>query len=373
MHLILIVLIIGIIYFTQERLYRKYWKKGLRTGLSFSREYMECGEEAELTLDIENGKALPLPVFHFKFSVDRALRFQDMENSVVTDYYHRNDVFSVLGHQRIRRTLTFRGSERGQFRVESVNIMVRDFFMSRVFATSEKEDASIYVFPKKVNVNELSTLTRGRVGEMAARRSLIEDPLSFRGLRDYQSGDPYRAINWKQSARSGEWKVNLIDPTQDAEVKILLNLDTDSMIRADRLLEEAISLTSSLAREHLKDKERVSVWCNGLTEDGNTIAEPGMGSELSHGITIDKYLTMIRKSEGKDNFLGRLDAEVKSINRNTLYLVISPYYKEDLLLRLDRLIREDATVLCVVPYYAHIGFEARRPYLTGWEVNQYED
>ena len=43
MHLILIVLIIGIIYFTQERLYRKYWKKGLRTGLSFSREYMECG------------------------------------------------------------------------------------------------------------------------------------------------------------------------------------------------------------------------------------------------------------------------------------------------------------------------------------------
>jgi hypothetical protein len=61
--------------------------------------------------------------------------------------------------------------------------------------------------------------------------------------------------------------VNLVDPTQDAEVKILLNLDTDSMIRADRLLEEAISVASSLARVHLKDKERVSVWRNGLTEE----------------------------------------------------------------------------------------------------------
>lgn len=373
MHLILIVLMIGIIYFSQERLYRKYWKKGLRTGLSFSREYMECGEEAELTLEIENDKALPLPVFHYKFSVDRALRFHDMENSVVTDYYHRNDVFSILGHQKIRRTLTFRGSERGHFRVESVNIMVRDFFMSRVFAMSKNEERGIYVFPKKVDVQELMSLTRGRVGEMAARRSLIVDPLTFRGLRDYQSGDPYRAINWKQSARTGEWKVNLFEATQDAEVKILLNLDTDTMIRADRLLEAAISITSSLAREHLREKERVSAWCNGLTEDGQTISEPGMGSELSHGITIDKYLTMIRKSEGKDAFLGRLDAEVKSINRNTLYLVISPYYKEDLLLRLDRLIREEATVLCVVPYYSRVGFESRRSYLHGWEVSEYED
>lgn len=372
MHLLLIVLMIGVIYIAQERLYRKYWKKGLRTGLFFSREYMECGEEAELTLEIENDKALPLPVFHYKFSVDRALRFQDMENSVVTDYYHRNDVFSILGHQRIQRTLAFRGSERGHFGVESVNIMVRDFFMSRVFAMSQKEEKGIYVFPKKIDVSELATLTRGRIGEMAARRSLIEDPLSFRGLRDYQSQDPYRSINWKQSARTGEWKVNLVDPTQDAEVKILLNLDTDSMIRADRLLEEAISVTSSLARVHLKDKERVSVWCNGLTEEEQSITEPGMGSELSHGITIDKYLTMVRKSQGKDVFLGRIDAELKSVSRNTLYLVISPYYKEDLLLRLDRLIREDATVLCVVPYYKKIGFESRRPYLYGWEVSEFD-
>ncbi len=373
MHLILIVSLIGIIYFIQERLYRKYWKKGLRTGLTFSREYMECGEEAELALEIENDKALPLPVFHYKFSVDRALRFRDMENSVVTDFYHRNDVFSILGHQKIRRTLEFSGSERGHFRVESVNIMVRDFFMLRLFAMNKKEDVGIYVFPKKIDVERLMSLTRGRVGEMTARRSLIEDPLTFRGLRDYQSGDPYHAINWKQSARTGEWKVNLYEATQDAQVRILLNLDTDSMIRADRLLEEAISLASSLARAHLQKKERVSAWANGLTEEGDTLDAPGLGSELSHGITIDKYLTMIRGSEGKDAFLGILDSEITSINRNTLYLVVSPYYKEDLLQRLDRLQKEDATVLCVVPYYRRLGFTPRRSYLVGWEVNEFAD
>ena len=373
MHLVLIVVIIGLIYFIQERLYRKYWKRGLRTSLCFSKEYMECGEEAELIEEIENDKTLPLPVFHFKFSVDRALRFEDMENSVVTDYYHRNEVFSILGHQRIRRSLTFRSSERGHFRVESVNVMVRDFFMSRLFAYTNREDVGIYVFPEKIDADRIASLTRGRIGEIAARRSLVEDPLSFRGLRDYQSMDPYRSINWKQSARTGEWKVNLYDATQDAEVRILLNLDTDSMIRADKLLEESISLASTLARIYLTKKERVMVWTNGLTEEGNKLQAPGLGSELSHGITIDKYLAVIRKSEGKDVFLSRLDAELTSMNRSTLYLIISPYYKEDLLQRMDRLLAEGAAVLGVVPYYTGLGFDARRSYLTGWEVSDYAE
>ncbi|MBQ9871657.1 MAG: DUF58 domain-containing protein [Eubacterium sp.] len=373
MHLILIVGMIGIIYIIQERLYRKYWKKGLRTSLCFSKEFMECGEEAELIEEIENDKALPLPVFHFKFAVDRSLIFDDMENSVVTDYYHRNDVFTVMGHQKIKRTLTFRGYERGHFQVENVNVMVRDFFMARLFAMNRKEDTGIYVFPKKLDVKRLRSITRGRIGEMEARRSLIEDPLSFRGLRDYQSMDPYRSINWKQSARTGQWKVNLYDATQDAEVRILLNLDTDTMIRTDRLLEESISLVSTLARVYLGKKERVMVWSNGLTKDGEPLTEPGMGSELSHGITIDKYLTMIRKSEGKDAFLDYLEKEAKHASSSTLYLVVSPYYKEDMLERLDVLRKSDAAVLCVVPYYDMIGFEPRRSYLAGWEVKEFED
>ncbi len=373
MHLILIVTIIGLIYIIQERLYRKYWKRGLHTSLCFNKEFMECGEEAELIEEIENDKTLPLPVFHFKFSVDRALRFSDMENSVVTDYYHRNEVFSIPGHQKIRRTLSFRGYERGHFRVENVTVLVRDFFMSRLFAQSGREDVGIYVFPKKLDTEKITSLMRGRIGEIAARRSMVEDPLSFRGLRDYQTMDPYRSINWKQSARTGQWKVNLYDATQDAEVRILLNLDTDSMIRTDRLLEESISLVSTLSRVYLEKKVRVMVWANGLTEEGNRLQEPGLGAERSHGITIDKYLTVIRKSEGKDAFLTRMDAEVASMERSTLYLVVSPYYKEDLLVRLDRLQAEGASVLCVVPYYNMVGFDPRRPYLTGWEVSEYED
>ena len=372
MHLVFIILVITIIYVLQKRLYHRFWKKGLRTSVYFDREYMECGEEAQLALEIVNDKALPLPVFHFKFAVDRALQFRDMQNSVVTDCYHRNDAFSIMGYQKIKRSLGFVGTERGFFRVETVNLMVKDFFLTSTFAETRKEDRGIYVFPRKVDPGMLTRLVCGKIGEQAARRSPVEDPLSYRGLRDYQPGDPYRSINMKQSARSGEWKVNLYEPTQDAEIRILLNLDTDSMVRADHLLEETISLVSSLARYYLARKERVSVWSNGKDENDNILTAPGSGAELSHGITIDKYLAEIRASAGKDAFLARLDEEQKSINRHALYLIISPYYKEDLLNRLDGL-RKEASLHVVVPYYSGMDAPERRSYLSGWEVDSYAE
>ena len=372
MHLVFVILIFALIYVLQKRLYFRFWRKGLSTSVRFSREYMDCGEEAELSLEIVNDKLLPLPVFHLKFSVDRALRFHDMENSVVTDLYHRNDAFSLLGYQKVRRKIAFTSEERGFFRVESVNMMVRDFFLTATFAETKKEDTGIYVFPRKLDRMKIAEIMRGQLGERAVRHSILEDPLSFRGLREYQPQDPFRSINMKQSARTGEWKVNLREATEDAELRILLNLDTEHMIRRDRMLEESISLCSTLAEYFLSKKERVSVWSNGRGADEKQLSVPGVGAELSHGITIDKYLAEIRTSAGKDVFLDRLEREISGVNKSVLYLIISPYFKEDLLEHID-LLRRDAEVQMIVPYYRKMGLPICRPYLTGWEVDEYAE
>ncbi len=372
MHLVFVILIISLIYVLQKRVYHRLWKKGLSTSVRFNREYMECGEEAELTMEVVNDKLLPLPVFHLKFAVDRALRFHDMDNSVVTDLYHRNDAFSLLGYQKVQRRIAFTSEERGFFRVESVNMMVRDFFLTTTFADVRKEDTGIYVFPRKLERKRFTEIMRGRLGERPVRHSILEDPISFRGLREYQPQDPFRSINMKQSAHTGEWKVNLREATEDAEIRILLNLDTDHMIRTDRLLEEAISLCSTMVEYFLSLKERVSVWSNGRGPEEGVLTIPGSGAERSHGITIDKYLSEIRTSAGKDVFLDQLDREIANANQRVLYLVISPYCKEDLLERTDRLMRE-AQVQLIVPHYSKMGLLARRPYLNGWEVDEYAE
>lgn len=356
------------IYFTQKYLYRKYWSKGLDTEVSFSRDYIECGESAELIEVVTNDKLLPLPVFHLKFSVDKSLRFIDTENSNVTDLYHKNELFSILGHQRITRRLQFVGTGRGVVGVNNASILVRDFFMRDTYAAKMRHLDVIYVFPRKINTDRLEIFYRGIMGELESRRSIVEDSLTFRGIRPYESFDPYRSINWKQSAKARELMVNMYGYTTDSRVRIMLNLDNDYMIEMNKLLEEAISIVSSISRRLLDNAVAVSVVTNGLNKAGDTLLDIEEGAERRHGITIDRMLSEIAGSEGKDRFIEYVRAEIDSIRTDTLYLIVSPYAKSDLIELLDQLAGKGASVRMIVPCYDEYPYIPDRAYSSGWEV-----
>ena len=368
MKFIAAVIILTITYFVQKMLFSKYWNRGLETDVYFNRDFVECGENAELVEIVTNRKALPLPVFHLKFSVDKSLKFLDNDNSMVTDKFHKNEVFAVMGHQRITRKHLFTATLRGVVGISDASVLVKDYFMTGSYATKAYCHDTIYVFPKKINTERFNLSFRGIYGEIEARRSIVEDSLTFRGIRPYQSFDPYRSINWKQSAKSGDLMVNMYGYTTDSRVRILLNLDNDYMIETNKLLEEAISLASSFARHFLDEGVGVSVVTNGRDGEGRVLPPVEEGAEKRHGITIDKTLTEIDGSEGKDYFLEILKKEMSSIKDEVLYLVISPYAKEDMMTLLDKLQSEGAAVHMVVPYYDEFPYVPNRSYADGWEV-----
>ena len=368
MKLVVAVLILLLVYVLQKYLYSKYWDKGLETEVKFSRDYIECGESAELIEIVTNDKFLPLPVFHLKFSVDKSLKFYDKSNSNVTDLYHKNELFSILGHQRITRKLQFEGSARGVMGVNNASIIVRDFFMTDTYAHKMRHSDTIYVFPKKLNTERFKVFFKGIMGEMEAKRSMVEDSLTFRGVREYQSFDPYRSINWKQSAKARELMVNMYGYTTDSRVKIMLNLDNDYMIETDKLLEEAISIVSSFSRSLLAKNITVSVITNGTTADGRSLPNVQEGTEKKHGITIDRMLAEISGSEGKDAFLSSVRDEIAHANSDCLYLVVSPYAKSDLIDLLDKIEQQGGSVRLIVPCYDEYPYIADRPYSSAWEV-----
>ena len=375
-------------------MYRRHWDRGLLARLSFDKNYLECGEDATLTLEIENRKLLPLPVFHLKYSVDRSFVFEENENSVITDLHYKNDAFSILGNQRITRRHRFHGTKRGVYDIAGCTIHVKDFFLISTFAKQLDQKSLLYIFPTKLRSSEYDKLMRGIMGEITARNSLIEDNMTFRGIRDYTGHDSMRSINWKSTARRNDLMVNLYDHTMDREVRILLNLDTENMISTDRLLEESISLASTIARNMLQKKTGVSFVTNGMTRSSGSTSDPvehkvsvsmritdddvrvpavGKGADMSHAITIDKVLSSISASAGKDEFLKLLDAEIKTAENNIFYIIISPYHKEDIAERLSRMQRLDIGVAMIVPYYDTLGFKNPKKGMYGLEVKMYEE
>ncbi|MCM1272343.1 MAG: DUF58 domain-containing protein [Clostridium sp.] len=368
MQIIIALTIAIIIYSLQNRLYRKTWDKGLKINADFDAAYMEVGERAALTLVVNNAKKLPLPVLHVKFSAPRYFIFDDTDNSSVTDLYYRNDAFSVMGGQKITRTLGFSAAKRGYYEISGINIIAKNFFMTQTYAKTLHTGTSIYVFPRKHKDVPFVNMANEILGDLEVRHRLIEDPYTFRGIREYGPRDGMNRINWNASAKTGKLMVNLYNQTSEQKLKLLLNLDTNIMIKSDYIRELCIEITSSLAYEMTGKGMSVMVASNGEDGNGVPMGKIEFGASQNHMITIDKYLAGIHGQGDASAFLKILDGEFEGDDGHTAYIIISAYCKADLLDRLDYMHKKGISVYMVVPYYDQYGLGVSRPYLYAREV-----
>ena len=83
----------GLLYILQDLIYKTFWDKNLSVSIHFQDKAVLEGEQATLTEVIENRKLLPLAYLNVKFQVSRNLVFQNMENTSVSDFNYKNDVF----------------------------------------------------------------------------------------------------------------------------------------------------------------------------------------------------------------------------------------------------------------------------------------
>lgn len=368
MKLILAICVAIFVYLIQQKIYRRMWDKSLDVSISFPEEYIEEGEMSALIEVVNNNKFLPLPVFHVKFAAPRSFRFSNQENASVTDLYYRNDVFSVMGNQKITRQLDFVGEKRGFYSVTGINIIAKDFFMTKTFAKNITNHANMYVFPQKLTGPKFKDFSNVLIGEIENRKSLYEDPYTFSGIREYDRGDSMNRINWKATARNNQLMVNIYAHASEQPVKILLNLETHIMLRPEIIRELCISFAASISESLLANKIPVMFSSNGEDMITKECESVNAGASMNHLISINKCLARIDKNRGIDSFFDIVNGEIKSGKTNTSYVVISPYYKEDLLLKLDYMVSKGICVKMLVPYYDIQEFVPSRDYMYGWEV-----
>ena len=150
--LLLLPIVLLVLYFAQRLLFRRLWDKNLTVQISFDRDYIFCGEEANLVETIVNNKYLPLPVLEVGFDMSRWVVFQDEENSTVSDMTYRRDVFTASVRQRITRTLPVRGKKRGYYRIASTTVTSYDFLMTesrwRIFRRKRSSTSCPRTFPQ---------------------------------------------------------------------------------------------------------------------------------------------------------------------------------------------------------------------------------
>lgn len=294
MKLAVIIAAAWLILTLQGKLFRRFWHNGLTVKLEFVQKAAIEGETAQLKEIITNQKYLPIPVLHVKFQMGRYLVFSAGSNFRITDQNYRSDIFSCMPWQEIRRTLDFRCQKRGYYQIRSVDLVSYDLFFLHHCVASISEDTAMYVYPGPADPVRLELPLKNLLGQILARQALLRDPFETQSVRPYQTYDPYKSVNWKATAHTGELMVNVYTPASSWQVTILLDTQSDRLLTDTDLTEESIRLCGSMAESMIERGIPVAVYSNGtdcLTGQPSRL-EAGAGRE--HLKTIMELLSRVQ-------------------------------------------------------------------------------
>jgi uncharacterized protein (DUF58 family) len=249
-------------------LWARYSLAQLRYGRHLSGNRLFPGEEADLTVELYNAKPLPLPwvATSDEFPDELTLLTGALGDSRTTA--HRRAITNFLAmrwYERVRRTYRVRGDHRGAYQFGPVELYAGDLFGFRRRHQTVPQVDELLVYPKVVPVEGLVLPAARPSGEMATALRVVEDPLRYQGVRQYQPGDSYRHIHWKATARTGALQTRTFDP--GASHLLMLMVDVQTTQRAYSMvpdyLELLISAAASIGSDCLQRGYGVGFVANG--------------------------------------------------------------------------------------------------------------
>ena len=348
MKLLVFMVLICVLFLLQRIVFERIWDKNLSLELSFQDHVVREGNQTYLIERVRNQKHFPLPILHVKLMMPRSFLFASTKNANVTDYYYRNDIFSVGSNEELVRKLPFTCSKRGFYQINDMTYSSRDYFLTDSFVNAKKVTEFMYVTPKKYLPREIPIEVHGIIGDVISKKTLLDDPFAFKGIRQYQPYDNYHAINWKATARQQELQVNTFFSTYSCEVFLVLNLTPVSLYNKNFLREESIAIASTLSSHFLHRNIPVGFTTNALDiETHRSISlMPGVGQH--HENNIDLKLARIDLSQEQEP-LEIFLPQVK-VQKNTQVIFISADCTHETVSIYEQMCSAAGQVIWIRPY-----------------------
>lgn len=326
MELIVLIGILLALFIAEIIYYRIHALDNLHLKVEFSKNVANFGEDIELIEVAENKKRLPLPFIILKFEAPREIKFYDMMNTSTSDMLYREDMLTMKAFSKHTRRIKAQCTKRGYYVFPRVGITTSDLLLIERFTMDFNNESHLTVLPEILNTELMQMLTSVTLSELQCRRTLLTDPFTLAGIREYGPNDPMNSINWKASARTGELMVNQNASTCAQKVHIFVNLEFYNTKHSTSLLEKSISLAYTYLIELAELGIPASVYTNGLDviTGAPVISETDLGSA-----TLDERAIMLARIDLKqpaNSFVETLEKYIPATERDDFILIISPQF-----------------------------------------------
>lgn len=278
------------------------------------------GEILSLAISVENQKVLPLPWLEVEDEIPEQL---PLVTGCAVPTYKVNRValvntVSLWGFQRVTRRYQFRCSARGVYTFGPAIVRSGDPFGWLVREERVSARETLLVYPLVAPLDAFGFSPQRPFGERAATRALFEDPLRIAGVREYLRGDEPRRIHWKATARAGDLRSKIYEPSSQYHLLLLLDINTykEPWMGLDPEIQElTIAAAASLAMWALDEGYTVGLLANSLMmglfgEDASAGDGPVSASVASAATFLHRVRVPMASGDGQReqilSALGRL-------------------------------------------------------------------
>ena len=331
MELIVLLLLVGVLFGLEDRLYVRQWARGLHYECRFSTDEAYEGDEITLIETITNGKALPLAWAKAEITASRWLAFAGSQSTIAGDTRFVPSFFVLRGHHRVVRSWKVRCLRRGVYHIDKTVIVTTDLLGRRTFSLPVRLHAQLTVLPRPRALEECVVSPQSLSGARVVPRRLFTDPFFVNGVRPYTPWDSANRIHWTATAKAGEIMVRSNDSTSDQTVAVLLNMQTradeGAAIRDAEDVERGIRAAASVIAETARTGFPVQFWANGGGADGeSTTTGCGAGEEFALDLLRVLAQLHVTKSENFARYADQVRGRILSTD-----MVLITAYVDDAL------------------------------------------
>lgn len=254
------------------------WQKVALDEIEYTRKWHYrrgfVGEDIPLLLEVRNNK--PLPVLWLETSDPWPKAIAPIEDGALTISHkptegYLTNYFNLSWNGVESHKYSIKLRSRGYYEVGPTSLCGGDFFSLGEVEKTGAPLESMVVYPEILPYNPLKLKTRHPLGDQPIRRSIMDDPNFPFGIREYQSGDEFKRIHWKATARTGKIQSKVFQPVTSRMMEVCLNVATSDLVFGGyypELMEYLVKLTATVVYQGYSAGYSVGLLSNGGMSGG---------------------------------------------------------------------------------------------------------
>lgn len=283
-----VVLALGVIYGLL-----KYFKETALENLvykrSFSKERLYAGDSVSMKVELMNHKLLPLPWLRMAAAYPEHLTIKNQKLEKAKGYsrYDHISITSLFSFQKLTKMYEVSCEKRGHYTFCDVDLKAGDWFGLETAQKMLYMPNELIVYPRVTPLEKLGFIPNKPDGSISVRRWIMPDPIEKIGIREYTNSDPFHAIDWKATARSGQMMVGQFDYKADPALMVLLNtahFKADWKYKCPSCFEDLLNLAASLVETAIDEQVPVGMAYTAAVQSSKTgqaiLPDAGHGHRL---------------------------------------------------------------------------------------------